>query len=540
MKFAKMLVPVWCRDETPWFHLEMYRAYIALYRPDLKDKYDRLLGVIGFRGAAKTTFSKIILLYVSCFGLEKLVVYCSETNAFAVQDVFEVRRELSTNPHIRHYFGIISSKAVRGSDGEWSRDAFLTATGVYVLARGVGQQVRSALRNSYRPTLAIINDMYSKDSVKTEYTRAEYQKWFFQDLFNAVDDIEGKVFFNGTILHQDTVPVVLKENPDWKIFEYPIMPVDEFNDIIEHECTKTDEGIIIPSDERIEELQEKCHLAWPQRLNLRYILRKYREAYASHQEAGFYQEYFHIVVAPGERPFANTQHARMNLFRARGVNWLKVSFGTETVVYPVNVYLGVDPAISTKQTSKFTAIVFIAINQYRQVFVLGYSHGKFATRDEFIPGYRSQNSDIVCLDKSRLKRVGMVDEVIRLAKQMVPIAATIETTQMQQAVYDEIQRLKIINGALITLYNEKPVQDKIERDSDILVPFFQSNAIFLNEGLAHLELELKNFPRGTTVDIIDSLAYAVMHARPADNLNFQDVMTRGLQNDQYETNPVVL
>ena len=540
VKFANMIVPIWTRNTTPWFHYEMYRAFLALYHPDLKDKYDRLLGVIGFRGAAKTTFSKIVLLYVSCFGLEKFVVYCSETNSFAVQDVFEVRRELSSNPHIRHYFGRISSKAVKGNDGEWSRDAFLTSTGVYVLARGVGQQVRSALRNSYRPTLAIVNDMYSKDSVKTEHSRTEYAKWFFQDMFNAVDDIEGKVFFNGTILHEDTVPITLKNNPDWKILEYPVMSIDDFHRVLE-ECVITDAGVKIPDVARIAELQLTCKLAWPERLGLHYILKKYRESVFSHQEAGFYQEYFHIVTPPGERNFSNLQRARMEYIYARGMNWLRVYFDDKlSVVYPVRIFIGVDPAISTKQGSKFTAIVYIAMNQYRQVFVMGYSHGRFATRDEYLPGHRPLNGDIVTMDRSKLKRIGMVDEEIRLVKQFRVTSATVETTQMQQAIFDEIQRLKIVNNAVHSLYGEKPVQEKIERDSDILTPYFQSNAIYLNYGLSALELELKSFPRGSTVDIIDSLAYAVKNARAADDINFRDAMTNSLIGDRYETDPVVL
>lgn len=540
VKFANMVVPTWTRNATPWFHFEMYRAYLALYNPELKDKYDRLLGVIGFRGAAKTTFSKIILLYVSCFGLEKFVVYCSETNTFAVQDVFEVRRELSTNPHIRHYFGVISSKGVKGNDGEWSRDAFLTSTGVYVLARGVGQQVRSALRNSYRPTLAIINDMYSKDSVKTEYTRAEYAKWFFQDMFNAIDDIEGKVFFNGTILHQDTVPVTLENNPDWKILKYPVMEIDDFHRVLTH-CKITDAGVEIPPPEVIAELEKTCKLAWPQRLNLNYILKKYREAIHSQQGAGFYQEYFHIVTPPGERNFENLQRLRMEYFYARGVNWLRVHFDNNvSTVYPVRIFLGVDPASSTQQGSKFTAIVFIAMNQYRQVFVMGYSHGKFATRDEFLPGFRAPNGDIVTADRTKLKRIGMVDEVVRLVKQYHATSVTVETTQMQQTIFDEILRLKIINNAAHSTYSEKPIQDKVERDSDILTPYFQSNAIFFNYGLTALELELKHFPRGSTVDIIDSLAYAVKNAKPADDLNFQEVMRGTPVGDQFETDPVVL
>jgi hypothetical protein len=457
-----------------------------------------------------------------------------------VQDVFEVRRELSTNPLIRYYFGVINSKAVEGQDGEWSRDAYRTSTGVYVLARGVGQQVRSALRNSYRPTLAIINDMYSKDSVKTEYTRAEYAKWFFQDMFNAIDDLDGKVFFNGTILHEDTVPVVLEKNSQWKVIKYPVMDIDDFHRVL-RECNQTDATIELPSLERIKELEKTCKIAWVERLDLHYILKKYKEAYESGQVAGFYQEYFHIIVPPDEKSFKNVKRAKMTFIRADRRTWLKVEFDKDKeVIYEVNIYLGVDPASATTQSSKFTAIVYIAMNQHRQVFILGYAHGKFGLRDELEPSYvKKTDSDIVEPVRSNIRRIGMVDEEIRLVKQFRAVSSTVETVQQQQSVYDEINRLMRRNNALHRLYSVKPTQEKIERDADILMPYFQTGSIFLNYNLPELEHELDQFPRGTTVDLIDALAYAVVNARPAEGIEFADAYKTN-HEDEFETNFYVL
>ena len=542
--FAKMLLPEWVRNETPLFHREVYYAFLSLYKPAVpplkKDKYDRLLAEIGFRGASKTTRSKILLCYCCCFALEKFIIYCSQTNTFAVQDVFEVRRELSSNSLIRYYFGKINSKSVEGQDGEWSRDAYRTSTGVYVLARGVGQQVRSALRNSYRPTLAIVNDMYSKDSIKTEYTRAEYAKWFFQDMFNAVDDLDGKVFFNGTILHEDTVPVVLETNSQWKVIKYPVMDIDDFHRVLS-ECKETEATIELPPLERILELQKTCKIAWVERLDLHYILKKYKEAYESQQVGGFYQEYFHIIVPPGEKSFKNVKKVDMAFIRADKRTWLKVNFDAKTeVIFEVNMYIGVDPASATTQTSKYTAIVLIAINQYRQIFVVNYAHGKFGLRDELEPSYvKKTDSDIVEPVRANIRRIGMVDEEIRLVKQFRVTGATVETVQQQQSVFDEINRIMRKNNALHRLISVKPTQEKIERDADILMPYFQTGSIFLNRNMPELEHEIEHFPRGTTVDLIDALAYAVVNARPAEGIDFSEAYQHK-EDDEYEHNFYVL
>lgn len=547
--FAKMIVPEWLRNEVPYFHEEVYHAFISLYSPARKDKYDRLLAEIAFRGAAKTTISKVILLYCCCFSLEKLIIYCSATNSFAVQDVFEVRRELSSNPYIRRYFGKINSKAVKGQDGQWSRDAFLTMpstyidakVGTYVLARGVGQQVRSALRNSYRPTLAIINDMYGKDDVKTEYTRAEFSKWFFQDMFNAVDDIDGKVFFNGTILHQDTVPVVLEQNESWKVLKYPIMEIDDFHKALKY-CNVTESKIELPPESIIAEVQKTCKLYWPERLSLNYILKKYKESYESGQAAGFFQEYFHIVVPPDEMSFKNIQRVKTTFIRADNRTWLKVKFSEDTeIVYEVNIFIGVDPASATTQSAKYSVVCYIAMNKDRQIFVLGYSRGKYGLRDELVSGYRkATDSDVVEPVRGNIKRIGMVDEEIRLVKQFRVVAAAIETVQQQQSVFDEINRIMRVNNAFHRLHSIKPTTDKLERDANTLMPYFQTGSIFLSYGLTELEQELEMFPRGTTIDIIDALQMAVSIARPADGADFQSVYKAKTEEDEYSHEFIVL
>jgi predicted phage terminase large subunit-like protein len=539
--FAKMIVPEWVRNDIPDFHKSMYMDFMSLYSQEHKHKYDRLLAEVAFRGAAKTTMSKILLLYTCCFGLEKLIIYCSETHDFAEQDTFEVRKELTTNPHIKHYFGIIKSKGVRGQDGEWTRDAYQCMfdgkPGAYVLARGVGQQVRSVLRNSYRPTLAIINDMYSENGVKTEHTRAESEKWFFTAMFNAVDDIDGKVFFNGTILHQDTVPIKLKSNPAWKYHEYPIMDYEDFDKVLS-ECKITESAIEIPSKERINELQTSCHLYWPERLDLEYILRKYQEAYKSGKAAGFFQDYFHITTAPDEKPFKVIRYADMTYIRAGDRNWLQVSFdhGQTTIVYEVNLFIGLDAASATTNNAKFTSIIIIAMNQYRQVFVLMYARGKYGLRDEFKAGYRKPgDSDKVELDRSNIQRIGMVDEEIRLVKQFQVLGACVETVQQQQSIFDEINRLMRENNAFHSLRGVKPSTDKIERDADTLGPYFETGSIFLERSQTALIHELEQFPRGVTVDVIDSLQMAVMIAKPSDGADY--TTARSVQTTEDEELP---
>ena len=524
-KFANAIVPHWARQETAQFQREVYYAFFQLYSSSKKDKIDRQIYELAFRGAAKTTRAKIIILYCCCYGLEKFIIYCANTNTFAVNDITDVKNELSQNLKIRYYFGVINSKKVQGMDGEWSRDAYKTSTGVYVLARGVGQAIRSALKGSYRPTLAIINDMYQKDDVKTEYTREEFKKWFYNDMLNAIDDLEGKIFFNGTILHQDTVPNELRSNKSWIGHEYPAMDVDDFHEVISKYCKREENDLLLPNDEVMRKISAEYKVAWEGRLSLELILRKYRESILDMREDEFYQEYFHIVVTPEGKPIRDEliKEVPMDLFKSHGYTWLRVKFGEDNqVIYPVRVFLGLDPASSTNLHAKYSVHIVICMNHLRQVFVYRYSRGHFALRDDYVEGISHSDGDAVILDRSLIKRKGIVDEEIRMARECYVEAAQIETTQAQQHIYTEVQRIMGKNNAYHILFKENPMVDKAERDATLITPYFQTGNLYLNIGMDELKQELKSFPKGQTVDIIDALYHALKIASPASKVSYKD------------------
>jgi len=302
------------------------------------------------------------------------------------------------------------------------------------------------------------------------------------------------------------------------------MNLDDFERALS-KCEITHSKVNLPSDEVISKLESESVMAWKSRLNLKYILTKYSEAYENGQSDGFYQEYFNIVVPPSDKNFKLIKRAYMRYFRYRGVNWLAVKFNEvqEELIYPVNIYFGVDPASSTQSNAKYSVIAILMINQHRQVFYYGYSRGRFALRDEFKPEVKRVNYDLVEFDERLIFRKGIVDEEIRLAKQYSPNGSQIETTQAQEHIFTEIGRMMRMNGANHNLFSEKPVTNKIDRDADMLLPDFQTGSAFVNYGLDALELEFKSFPRGNTVDIIDAFYHARRIARPAEDVQYSDV-----------------
>jgi hypothetical protein len=299
------------------------------------------------------------------------------------------------------------------------------------------------------------------------------------------------------------------------------MDIQDFNSALRH-CKESAEELYLPSDESIKELQVGMKLTWPERLDLRYILRKYADDYRNKRTNDFYQEYFHIVISPEGRPIKDEyiKVVPMELIRKDGVNWLHVRFPTGEKIFPVNIYLGTDPASSLEANAKYSVIMIVCMNQYRQIFFFGYSRGHYSLRDVLRDGEVNLNGDMVMLDETKIKRKGIVDEQIRMIRAIRPNAMQIETTQAQYHVYTETLRIMGINDAYCVITEEKPTANKEERDADRLVPYFQSGNAFVNEGMGDFILELKSFPKGTTIDAIDAAYHALANARPPDGAVF--------------------
>lgn len=60
----------------------------------------------------------------------------------------------------------------------------------------------------HRPSLIICDDIYSEDNVKTEYSRTQVRKWFFNAVINSLDSHNGKML----LLVKDLLKQHYKDN----------------------------------------------------------------------------------------------------------------------------------------------------------------------------------------------------------------------------------------------------------------------------------------------------------------------------------------
>lgn len=549
-------------NSVPQMHKELYYELMCLLNPQFKNKYERNLLEISYRGSAKSTaantiFSSYLLAHngrslkvridepvyhthtdgkkefigfqnvIRSFPIrERFIVIISETATMAEDFVVTIRDEFSENDRLKYFYKVTIENAKESDTGQWTRRAF-KFNGCFVMGKGTGQQIRGAIKGASRPTYVILDDIYSENSVKTEESRQQIRNWFYNAMYNSIDDLNGKCALLGTILHDDTVLMDLKNDDQWRVVvNYP-MSLDKFHrflnryikaDYDRNECS-------LPFDEIENKLQrsqaqgeffqnvqdgEDWGLAWKDRINLYYMALKYKIAVKTKSVDGFYQEYFHITISP------NTKKFRREMFRkteaeyeyAHGHNWIRVKGSDEWKV--CNIEFGVDTSAGTFDGDN-TVITIVAVTMEFKIYVLNQITGKFSLRDLVREGY--EKIDKVCMDRGFIERVGFVDEVIRQALIYHPSKIKIGVAGEEKLNLEEVRRVFRVNRLYTIQIVERKQQgkegNKHERILNGLIGYYESLQIFHCFPSADLEYELEQLGKAKTDDRADSLEVAV-------------------------------
>src|SRR5574343_732684 len=177
----------------------------------LDDDSKQKVAIAAPRGFGKST--TVDLAYPEkkiLFQEKKYVITVSNTADLAVERAEDLKIEITSNPVLTGLFGPMESN-------NFSMKGWVTSTGIKVLPRGAGQQVRGRLHLGSRPDLIIVDDLEDSESVRSEDQRKKLKEWFFSDLVNSVDRAKNdwKIVVIGTILHEDSLLMNLLDDPDW-------------------------------------------------------------------------------------------------------------------------------------------------------------------------------------------------------------------------------------------------------------------------------------------------------------------------------------
>lgn len=152
---------------------------------------------------------------------------------------------------------------------------------------------------------------------------------------------------------------------------------------------------------------------------------------------------------------------------------------------PVNTFVGVDPASSTKSSADFSVVFTIGIDNQDNVYAIDYF-------------------------RKRVRPMDLADAIMRAYRTYHPERVRIESIGYQEMLRDYLKAQAEVNGIYIPglEIKEMPRNSKSAR-LESLQPRFAAKKVFIKKGMTEFEDELLLYPRGSHDDTLDAYFYAV-------------------------------
>lgn len=398
------------------------------------------------RGFSKTTLFNGTNLYKIVHLLSKFILYGSESGPHAIMQLGNIKEQLETNELILKTYGnLVGSK--------WTQDDIETTTGVKVVARGRGGQIRGLLRGAQRPDNIGLDDVEDEESVQTAEQRAKATKWIMRAVMPALPRRSDTATFTmlGTLLHSEAAMVVLAKDPRVTFVRFAAIDRDG-------------------------------EALWPEHMSLDALEQEKQAMDLAGELAGYYMEYESKLSDEKSRKFKNFIHAGP----AEGEHYTTLA-------------LAVDPAISPAPGADYFSIAVVAMTNRGRFFVLDTWGGKGIEPrqqvDKIFEYYRKWFNLTGIRPRVGVEAISYQIALIHILRE--------EMFRQPKAtrVYFEVEPIK--HGT-----KDGKQLGKVKRVEGVLQPRYANGHVLHLKVEPELELQLRDWPNGKR-DFPDAVAMAI-------------------------------
>jgi len=445
--------------DSPQFHDELDEVFL--------DKEKVQVVREAPRGTAKST--KIIAKIIH-HGLfddgDKLVVIQSKTQPEAINRLTKVKNIFEYSAQFKALFGYMGEQnSITWRENKIKVWIINPLTGkksiLTIKAIGTGMPTRGALEDDTRITLYILDD---PDDEENCLTKEQMEKNFSKFLGGVagLDRRNGRVIVIGTPIREGCIVERLRNAPGWD--------------------TKVYQSYWTNSEGQVEVL-------WKEMYDYDWLMKKKSELEAVGMRNKFYSEYQCEIVGEEDRLLKGWKYWSGEIQAEDSGCYLLIKRRNKTDLpeiekVAVNIFLGIDPASSTKQTADFSVTFAVAYDADKNIYCLPYF-------------------------RKRTTPTAHAEQIIQTIRAWKPTKAQVETVgyqeMMRQYLRMRLQEENLYVSGLETKFN--PRAEKSAR-LDTLQPFFATGKIWLMEDQVELEDELNIYPRGKHDDLLDGLYYA--------------------------------
>ena len=211
-----------------------YTIDFAKFHTELIDVIENLkdfIGVLGFRGCGKSTILEDYAEYCLVTGISKYTLYVGSTDEKSKTAVRNIKNEIENNELLLSDFNIDIKKSKYSMNDKWG-EGQISLFGNTVQAKSRGAKVRGVKFQDSRVTLVICDDLEDTENTKNDEIRKKTKEWFFTELVPAMAPDElgdgTKIIMIGNLVHKDCLLANLEtkqtNNADLiKILRFPLL-----------------------------------------------------------------------------------------------------------------------------------------------------------------------------------------------------------------------------------------------------------------------------------------------------------------------------
>lgn len=399
------------------------------------DAYDRQTNeglervcVVEPRGFGKSTKKILKTLQDICYKHERVICFTSESSTQGERDLEALRNSLYTNTIINALYGNLKGPVD-------NTQKIITANDIFVCAVGFRSRIRGIHYNNVRLTKAWADDFESEANSLSDKGREDVQRRIGSQLEPAGMQAKGggfRLIFLGTIIHPLTYLAKASENEVFtKNHNGYYLKIDLSTDMVNIGTPNWKEWF---PKKKIEELRWKYETQgrlWE-----------------------FYQEYYGVPHLLSDPKFDITQIKEIGckFGNYEDLTWIEHN-GTKI---PINVFIGIDPAIGLKDGSDNTIITVLGVMPTGNKILLDMYSGKIPMKDQ-------------------------VKEVLKLSDKYQPQQITVETYGYQLELSRHIQDKMMDRGIMFPIRN---YQENIKKSKK----FLEGLSPMINDGkLSYIE-----------------------------------------------------
>lgn len=472
--FGKTIKPKSFYLPSPTFHKEM--AELMMNRDETQ------VCILAPRGFAKSTLGVFMILHHILFDEgDKVVIIQSKTQPEAINRLTSIKMILEYSKPFRDLFGYAGENVADKYTEKYMKSK-IGGNAFSIKCIGTGMPARGGLETSEnlddtRITLFYLDDPDDEDNTLTKDQMIKnYDK--FAGSKEGLDKRTGRVLVVGTLIRQGCIVDLLYGSTGWASLLYRAID---------------DEGNLLWEEMRDRVWLENKKAEFKEKGRISKFYSEFMNEIVGEEDQLFKEEYLQFwdgyVEVQGNECFIHITHKGTGK-DSEGTNTLREL--EEEIVKPVNIFLGIDPASSTKRTADYSVTMVVAYDG-RNIYTLPYF-------------------------RSRVTPTAHADQIIEKIKELRPSRAHVETIGYQEMLRDYL-RTKLMEEDLYVPGLEKKFNPRTEKSErlETMHPLFYNRRVWVQPNMTEFIDELLIYPRGKHDDLLDGFYYATRKLLPPDH-----------------------